>query len=72
MSALAGRPLAPPQQPIDRRERRPVTLHGHAVLADLALVEIIVVDLSCDGCGIQVPTPLKAGDKIGWAFVIKE
>lgn len=41
-----------------------MNLHGHAVLADLSIVEIIVVDLSYDGCGIQALTPLQAGDKI--------
>ncbi len=63
-AAAAGQPLAPPQQPVERRERSQVTLHGHAVLSDMSMVEIIVRDLSYDGCGIQSPKPLKVGDKI--------
>lgn len=64
MSAPAIQPLAPPDDPVDRRERRPVNLRGHAILSDLTLVEVIILDLSYDGCGIQVPNALKPGDSI--------
>lgn len=41
-----------------------MNLCGHAILGDLSIVEVIVLDLSYDGCGIQVPVALKAGDSV--------
>lgn len=64
MSLLADpSPPSPPQQG-ERRRRRPVAIRGHAVLADLRLVEIIIDDLSFDGCGLRTPAPLVPGDTI--------
>jgi len=52
------------QETIARRERRPVTMHGHAVLADGTTTEILLLDLSYEGCGVEIPVELKAGDTI--------
>jgi hypothetical protein len=42
--------------------RRPVTLYGFATLADGSpRIEITILDLSYDGCRIQVGTPLSPG-----------
>jgi hypothetical protein len=64
VSAAALQPLAPPQDPVERRERRPVALRGHAILPNGSTAAIIVVDLSYDGCGIQIPEAIKAGETI--------
>jgi hypothetical protein len=50
--------------PVDRRERRPVSLRGFAAHADGRTCEVLVLDLSYDGCGIEIPIELAAGDKI--------
>lgn len=50
--------------PIERRERRPVCMRGHVARADGATAEILVVDLSYDGCGIEVPVELEAGETV--------
>lgn len=60
----AIQPLAPSQDRVQGGERRPVSLHGHAILGDFSMVEIIVRDLSCDGCGIHIPVPLSPGESI--------
>lgn len=52
------------QQSVARRERRSVSMHGHAVLADGTTTEILLLDLSYEGCGIEIPVELKAGDTI--------
>ena len=49
---------------MERRERRPVDLNGHAILEDGSITGVKVVDLSYDGCGIEVSEPLKAGAPI--------
>jgi hypothetical protein len=74
---LAGRAAnAPPPPlsstlaaPIKRGERRPVSLNGHAVLEDGTVTEIILVDLSYEGCGIECPIRLKRGAAIKLAIV---
>ena len=52
------------QESITRRERRPVTMHGHAVLDDGTTTEILLLDLSYEGCGVEIPVELKAGATI--------
>ena len=52
------------QESITRRERRPVSMHGHAVLPDGTTTEILVLDLSYEGCGVEIPVEVKAGDTI--------
>jgi hypothetical protein len=47
-----------------RRERRPVTLAGYATREDGALVELTVVDLSYDGCGVICTNRLTAGERL--------
>ena len=39
-------------------------MHGHALLEDGRTTEILVLDLSYEGCGIEIPVELKAGDTI--------
>ena len=55
--------------PIERGERRPVELDGHAVLEDGNTFNITLVDLSYEGCGIKCPVELKPGAAIKLAIV---
>lgn len=41
-----------------------MNLSGHAILSDLSMIEIIVLDLSYDGCGVQTASALKAGETV--------
>ena len=50
--------------PIERRERRPVCMRGHVARGDGTTAEILVVDLSYEGCGIEVPLGLDAGETV--------
>lgn len=50
--------------PIDRRERRRITMSGFAALEDGSTAEILIVDLSYEGCGIEIPVALKPGQQI--------
>ena len=64
-----NKPLKPPspglgQVPVARRERRPVSMRGHAVLPDGTTSELLVLDLSYEGCGVAIPAELEAGDTI--------
>jgi hypothetical protein len=51
-------------EPVERRERRPVSLHGFAVREDGSTSEILVLDLSYEGCGIETPLDLAPGEAI--------
>lgn len=51
-------------QPVERRERRPVTLRALAIRADGSTVEIYLLDLSYEGCGIETPVPLEVGEAV--------
>jgi hypothetical protein len=65
MSAPASAALSKlTSAPIDRRERRPVSMSGYALFDDGTTAEILVVDLSYDGCGIEVPVELTAGQHV--------
>ena len=64
MNGPAASPLAPRHQPVERDKRRAVSLRGHAVLPGGAIVEVMVEDLSYDGCKIRTATPLKPGETI--------
>ena len=55
--------------PIQRGERRPVRLSGHALLEDGNTADIVLVDLSYEGCGIECPVKLKKGSSIKLAIV---
>ena len=50
--------------PVERRERRPVTMLGYAMREDQSTFEIMLVDLSYEGCGIETPVDLKAGEPL--------
>jgi hypothetical protein len=50
--------------PIERRERRPVNLRGLAIRGDGSTAEIYLLDLSYEGCGIETPVELEAGEAV--------
>lgn len=50
--------------PLQRRERRPVTLAAFATREDGSLVEMTVVDLSYDGCGVISTDRLDACERL--------
>jgi hypothetical protein len=43
---------------VERRERRPVRMHGHIAIDDGTTAEAVLVDLSYDGCSIETPAKL--------------
>jgi hypothetical protein len=47
---------------VERRERRPVSLIGLAERENGSIVEVLLLDLSYEGCGIESPVPLDAGE----------
>ncbi len=47
--------------PIERRERRAVTMHAFVATEEGVTGEALVLDLSYDGCGIESPLPLAVG-----------
>ena len=52
------------QAPVDRRERRPVSLRGFALREDGSTAEILLLDLSYEGCGIETTLDLAAGESL--------
>lgn len=50
--------------PVERRERRPVSLRGFALRGDGSTTEILLLDLSYEGCGIETPVEFEAGEAI--------
>ena len=50
--------------PPPRRERRPVTLAAYATREDGSLIEMTIVDLSYDGCGVICTERLTAGERL--------
>ena len=52
-----------------RGERRPVSMPGYAALEDGRTTEVLVVDLSYEGCGLQIPIPLVVGQLITLAVL---
>lgn len=48
----------------DRAPRRPVEFPGHLVLAGEILLDVRLVDLSYDGCQIEVPRQLSVGEHV--------
>jgi hypothetical protein len=50
--------------PLARRERRPLDQAAYATRADGSLVNLTVVDLSTDGCGITCLAGLNVGEQI--------
>ena len=56
--------LEPPSGPVERNDRRPVSMGGFALLEDGSTHEIVVLDLSYEGCGIATPAELEPGQPI--------
>ena len=50
--------------PVERRERRPVAMRGFALRDDGSTFEILLLDLSYEGCGIATPVALNAGEPL--------
>ena len=50
--------------PLERRERRPVSMRGYIMLGDGTTAEILVLDLSYEGCGIETPAELTPGQQV--------
>jgi hypothetical protein len=50
--------------PVARRERRPVSLRGFALREDGSTSEILLLDLSYEGCGIETPSKLAPGEVV--------
>jgi len=55
--------------PFQRRERRPTSLSAYATRKDGTVVEMTVVDLSSDGCGVFCPSPLEKGEPLNLAVL---
>jgi hypothetical protein len=55
--------------PLQRRERRPTSLSAYATRQDGSVVELTVVDLSADGCGVLCPCELHAGERLNLAVL---
>lgn len=55
--------------PLQRRERRPISLSAYATRRDGSVVEMTVVDLSSDGCGVLCPSPLDKGEVLDLAVL---
>ena len=55
--------------PIQRRERRPTSLNAYATRKDGSVVEMTVVDLSFDGCGVLCPADLEKGETLNLAVL---
>ena len=52
------------QRPVERRERRPVRLHALVMRSDRSTIDVSVLDLSYEGCGIETPIELAPGEAI--------
>jgi len=50
--------------PVDRSERRVVAMRGYIILADGTHHEIKLLDLSYEGCGVEVAANLLVGDRV--------
>src|SRR6478672_7446279 len=51
-------------RPLDRNERKPVKLRGVAVRRGGSSVDVVLLDLSYEGCGIETPLELEPGEAI--------
>ena len=51
-------------KPVERRERRQVSLRALAIRQDESTVEIYLLDLSYEGCGIETPVEFAVGEAI--------
>jgi len=57
------------QTPIERRERRPISLRGFAIREDGSTCEVLMLDLSYEGCGIESPAEFRVGEKLKLAVL---
>lgn len=62
-------PIAPPTVSDDaglpeRPQRRPVAFAAHLVINSGVVLDVRVLDLSYDGCQVEVPKPLFEGDAV--------
>ena len=65
MDALGGPAVSNvSSDPAERPERRPVSMHGHALLPDGSTHSIQLLDLSYEGCAIATDLALAAGDNL--------
>jgi hypothetical protein len=65
MDASGGSAFSNPTPvPGYRSERRAVRMRGYCVLEGGATHEIFVLDLSYEGCGIEISVPLEAGQPL--------
>jgi len=51
-------------EPIDRSERRPVTLRAFVMRENGSSSEVLILDLSYEGCGIETPLELWSGEPV--------
>jgi hypothetical protein len=56
-------------QPLNHRERRQVTLAAYATRENGSIVDLTIVDLSYDGCGVICTAKLLAGEQIELSVV---
>jgi hypothetical protein len=61
-SSAAAKTLG--EDPLARRERRAVSLRAFALREDGSSVEVLLLDLSYEGCGIETPVALRPGEPI--------
>ena len=50
--------------PVDRSERRVVTMRGYVILEDGTHHQISLLDLSYEGCGVETDAALTVGDQV--------
>jgi hypothetical protein len=64
MSAQQSAATKLDETPLERRERRQVSLRGFAVREDGVAVEVLLLDLSYEGCGIEAPVEFAEGERL--------
>ncbi len=57
-------PDGPSEEPLRRRARRPVSLSGQVIRAGGIALDVVLLDLNYDGCGIETPTELDPGEEL--------
>lgn len=65
MTARAAQPFADAAASgLSRRDRRAVTMRASATRGDGTIVDMMLLDLSHDGCGVDSPVPLVPGETV--------
>jgi len=63
--SAANEPAPQPESEVPRRAaRRPVSLDGYAIRADDTTIDIKLLDLTYEGCGIETPEELQPGEML--------